>query len=196
MLHHVNRKIALLLASLLLVSGCSSTGPASSKKAGYSSPEYQQARALMEAGQFRDAIPVLQAVNQARPKLAEPYVNLAIAYRHTEQPEKALAALEKAIELEPNSAPAHHQMGIVYRELGLFDESLAAYRKALKLKPDYALAHLNLGILYDLYLQRPDQALGQYRQYQKASAGEDKQVDGWILDLQRRTGSKRAGVSK
>ena len=38
--------------------------------------------------------------------------------------------------------------------------------EAIALKPDDAAAHLNLGILYEVYLKRPQQALGQYREYQ------------------------------
>ncbi len=76
--------------------------------------------------------------------------------------------------------------------MGMFDESLAAYKKSLKLDHDYALAHRNIGILYDLYLQLPEQALNHYKKYLQLTSEPDKQVNNWIIDLERRTGSSRA----
>lgn len=182
----------LLPCACLLLSACSTTGPAGRQQAAYSSPDYEKARALMENGEFQSAIPVLQAVTRAEPDLAEAFINLGIAYRHNAQLDDALKALEQAIQLDPARAAGFHQLGILYREMGLFDESLAAYRKALQLKQDYALAHRNIGILYDLYLQRPDQALKHYKKYLQLSGEADRQVSGWVIDLERRIGSSRA----
>ena len=186
----------LLCTSVALIYGCSTTGPAEKQKVGYSSPKYEKARTLMESGQYKDAIPLLESVNKSRPDLAEPYINLGIAYRNNERLDEALKALEQAVQLGPDNAAGFHQLGILYREMGMFDESLAAYNKSLKLDRDYALAHRNVGILYDLYLQRSDQALIHYKKYLELAGEPDKQVNGWVIDLERRIGSARAEVSQ
>jgi tetratricopeptide (TPR) repeat protein len=178
------------------MSGCSTTGPAEKQKTAFTSPKYEKARILMEGDQHKDAIPLLQEVNKSRPDLVEPYINLGIAYRNNEQLDEALKALEQAVQLGPDNPASFHQLGILYREMGMFDESLAAYSKSLKLDRDYALAHRNVGILYDLYLQRPDQALDHYKKYLELASEPDKQVNGWVIDLERRTGSARAKVSQ
>ena len=178
--------------SLIWISACSTTG----KKTGYTSPKYDKARTLMENGQYKEAIPLLHAINESKPKLAEPYVNLGIALRKNEKFDDALIALETAVKLDSKAAATHHQLGILYREMGMFDESLAAYKKSLKLDHDYALAHRNIGILYDLYLQLPDQALNHYKKYLQLTSEPDKQVNNWIIDLERRTSSNRIKASQ
>ena len=72
------------------------------------------------------------------------------------------------------------------RRAGNFDAARSAYEKALIADPAHAKAQLNLGILYDLYLQRPAQALTAYEAFQAAQDEADPQVDIWIADVKRR----------
>ena len=90
------------------------------------------------------------------------------------------------------NAAAHHQLGILYREQGEFEAALNAYNSALELDGEYALAHRNVGILYDLYLQQPVLALDHYKKYLELAGEPDKTVDGWIVDLERRSVSAQA----
>ncbi|MEA3242855.1 MAG: tetratricopeptide repeat protein, partial [Pseudomonadota bacterium] len=126
------------------------------------------------------------------PQLAGPYINLGIAYQHTDQDEAAMEALKKAVELNPATAAAHHQLGILYRQQGDFASALSAYDKALKLDAGYALVHRNIGILYDLYLGQPALALEHYKTYQLLAAEPDPSVNRWLVDLERRNGSAQA----
>jgi tetratricopeptide (TPR) repeat protein len=153
---------------------------------------YARAITLMERGEYRQAIPVLQEFITKEAGLAGPYINLGIAYRHTEQPDEALQTLSKAVELSPSNAVAHHQIAIIHREQGRFEAALASYKQALELAPDYALAHRNLGILYDLYLQQAGPALNHYRRYQELAPQPDNTVNSWIIDLERRVGAAQA----
>ena len=153
---------------------------------------YDNALVLMQSGDYAAAIPVLQQFSERNPGLAGPWINLGIAFQRTGQTEAALAALQKAVELNPAGAAAWHQLGILHREQGRFDASLEAYGKALELDADYALAHRNVGILYDLYLQQPALALDHYRRYLELNTEPDKQVSGWVLDLERRTARAQA----
>lgn len=196
-----NNCLPACLAIVLLLNGCSS---APSRESGASAAatqqqklprDYEQALALMGSGDYGAAIPVLQKFSEDNPRLAGPYINLGIAYARVGEPETALAALDKAVELNPGNAAAQLQRGILYRERGDFQAALGAYEQALTLQPDYALAHRNIGILYDIYLQQPAKALTHYKRYMELANGDDKAVSGWIIDLERRSGSATASVT-
>ncbi len=192
---HWNKAWSLWLAAALLMAGCSGTPERrQTAEAGPPPlpPAYEQALSLMRGGDYAAAIAPLQTFSAAHPDNAGPYINLGIAYGHTGQTEAALAALDKALALNKDSAAAQLQLGILYREQGDFQAALKAYRQALKLQPDYALAHRNLGILYDLYLQQPALALRHYKHYLALAGDEDKTVNGWVIDLQRRVGAATA----
>ncbi len=194
-----NNWLTVCLAGLLLFSGCSSTPTGRADNAGQKSKaspalpgNYDKALVLMQSGDYQSAVPVLLGFIDKNPELAGPYINLGIAYQHTDQDEAAIEALKKAIELNPAAAAAHHQLGILYRQQGDFESALSAYEKALKLDADYALVHRNIGILYDLYLGQPALALEHYKTYQELAAEPDPSVDRWLVDLERRSSSAQA----
>ncbi len=201
---------ALMIASLaLLASSCSNvrvpgstTGStlavedkAAAQKEVKLPRSYDNALVLMQSGDYQAAIPVLNAFIAKRPELAGPHLNLGIAYRQTGQDDAASDALNQALKLNPSNPAIWNQMAILYRKQGDFDAALDAYAKALQLDQNYALAHRNIGILYDLYLQKPALALQHYRNYLALNGEEDKTVSRWILDLERRNGNARAGVT-
>jgi len=195
-----NKKLVACVAGMLLLGGCSSTATRheDTAKAGQPQPlpaDYEKALALMGSGDYGAAIPVLQAFSAEHPELAGPYINLGIAFGRMKDNGAALAALNKGVELNPDNATAYLQRGILYREKGDFQAALSDYQQALKLQPDYALAHRNIGILYDLYLQQPAEALAHYKRYLQLIGGEDKTVNGWVIDLERRAGSAQASVA-
>lgn len=198
---------ALLVTTvILLAAGCSSVRmPGSStedNKVTKGTQEeklprsYDNALVLMQSGDYQAAIPVLKAFIAKRPTLAGPYLNLGIAYRLIEQDDAAADALNQALKLNPANPAIWHQLAILYRKQGDFDAALDAYRKALELDQDYALAHRNIGILYDLYLQQPVPALEHYRKYLALNGGDDTTVSRWVVDLERRSGSAQARISK
>ncbi|TCK17052.1 tetratricopeptide repeat protein [Thiogranum longum] len=153
---------------------------------------YDNALVLMKSGNYQAAIPVLNVFIASKPGFAGPYLNLGIAYRLTGQEDAAADALNHALQLNPENPSVWHQLAILYRSQGDFSAALDAYRKALELDPNYALAHRNIGILYDLYLQQPALALEHYRKYLSLTDGEDTTVSGWVMDLERRSGSAQA----
>jgi tetratricopeptide (TPR) repeat protein len=201
LLRFLNNCLPACLLGLLLLNGCSHA-PSREDGAGGSTAQrqklpgdYEQALSLMRSGDYGAAIPALQQFIEDNPELAGPYVNLGIAYGKIGEADAALAALEKAVALNPASAAAQLQLGILYRERGDFQAALKAYDQALAADPDYALAHRNIGILYDLYLQQPAQALTHYKRYLELVNADDKTVNGWIIDLERRSGPATASVT-
>ncbi len=149
---------------------------------------YEQAVALLEAGDLEGAESLLQRFVADHPGYPGAHTNLAIVYRQTNREADAERALGRALALAPDYAPALNQLGVIHREHGRFAEAEAAYLKAVTAQPGYALAHFNLGVLNDLYLGRPDEALSHYEQYQALTDGNDETVAMWIVDIRRRLG--------
>jgi len=188
------RCCALLLA-LLAVGGCAGGGlvtapttaerDASTQAGDAALTLYEQATAIMAAGDFDEAELRFKAFLVQYPEYPGAHVNLAIieAMRHND--EAARVYLDAALALNPEYPAALNQLGQLLRRNGDFSEAEAAYLKAVTVSPDYALAHYNLGVLYELYLQRLDDALTHFEAYQ-ALVVEDKQVAKWIADLRRR----------
>ena len=188
------RYCALLLA-LLVFGGCAGgglvTAPTTSDNG--ASPQagaaaltlYEQATAIMAAGDFVEAELRLKEFLLQYPEYPGAHVNLAIieAMRHND--EAARVYLDAALALNPKYPAALNQLGQLLRRNGDFSAAEAAYLKAVTVSPAYALAHYNLGVLYELYLQRLDDALTHFEAYQ-ALVAEDKQVEKWIADLRRR----------
>jgi Flp pilus assembly protein TadD len=146
---------------------------------------FEQAVAVMAAGDFVDAELRFEEFLLQYPAYPAAHVNLAIIHAQNGDDEAARAAIDAALLLDPDYAPALNQQGMLLRRNGKFIEAEAAYLKAVTASPDYALAHYNLGVLNELYLQRLDVALQHFQRYQELAGG-DKQVEKWIVDLTRR----------
>ena len=119
------------------------------------------------------------------------YVNLAIIYDRQNRTDEALWLLEQAIDADPNSVYALNRLGLIKRRQGKFSDAEAAWLTATQADPQYAYAWYNLGVLYDLYLQDLPAALDHYKRYQQLSnaADQDRMVNRWITDLERRIGT-------
>ncbi len=151
---------------------------------------YEQAAAVMAAGDFVDAELRFKEFVLLYPDYPGAYVNLAIIHANNENDPATREALDAALRLNPEHAAALNQMGMLLRRNGKFLEAEAAYLKAVTVSPDYALAHYNLGVLNELYLQRLEAALQHFETYQSL-VGEDKQVAKWIADLTRRVAANQ-----
>ncbi|MET0053092.1 MAG: tetratricopeptide repeat protein [Candidatus Thiodiazotropha sp.] len=182
----------------LLISACSnmtaqtdqSAEPAKTVVSSPLAGEIAAAERLYQANKVERARAELQALIDANPKRAEAYRVLAGLELEEAHPETAQNVLEKALALEPNNPQTLNQLGVAQRMQGRFSEAEQAYTQALAIDPDYAQAHRNLGILYDLYLGKPGDALNHYQRSQALNGASDAQLDGWIADLKRRTGTQ------
>jgi len=151
---------------------------------------YEQAVAVMASGDYVDAELRLKEFLLQFPGYPGAHVNLAIIHSKGGNDSMARQALDRALAIDPSHAPALNQLGMLHRRNGEFDAAEAAYLKAVTASPEYALAHYNLGVLNELYLQRLDAALQHFERYREL-VGEDKQVDKWITDLERRVAANQ-----
>ena len=198
------------LLAMLVLTGCAGSGPSRESAAQPSESEapmtasgavapvvpaaaqtlYEQATAVMAAGDFVDAELRFKEFVLLYPDYPGAYVNLAIIHAKNENDAATRSALDQALSLDGGYPPALNQLGMLLRRNGNFLEAEAAYLKAVTVSPEYALAHYNLGVLNELYLQRLDTALHHFETYQSL-VGEDKQVERWIADLRRRVAANQ-----
>lgn len=168
---------------------------------------YLQGRPTVDAvarNRYRQALDELAAENWSQaefellwltenyPQLSGPHLNLAILYQATEQFDKAATAFQQAINANSSNVDAYNQYGIFLRRQGQFTAAEQQYLQSLKVWPDYPQGHLNLGILYDLYMGKFAPALQHYQRYQALSEQPDQQVNGWIIDTERRLKKQQA----
>jgi Flp pilus assembly protein TadD len=186
----------LSLCATLLISGCASLPSISAKPSGKADKtvdsalqrSYEEALLTLRQGDLEPAMRQFQRLAEENPRLAGPMTNIGIIHLKQNDPAAAEQAFRDALARNPKSAPAHNQLGVALRLQGRFQEAEQAYQQALEFEPVYLLAHRNLGILYDLYLVEPAKALEQYRLYRKLAEAPNHEIEGWILDLERRVG--------
>lgn len=193
-------RLPLALAAVLL-QGCATApqavsvaAPASARPATAAITPQQQAEldaalALAQAGQHEPAIDALRKLAIALPDSAVPAINLALIHTRQDKPELAEAQLKKALAIEPDNPVAGNELAVLYRRGGRFAEARATYERLLAKYPHFAIAHKNLGVLCDLYLKDYPCAIDHYQAY-ALSTPNDKNVQIWIADLQKRSGTK------
>src|SRR6266404_4576853 len=97
---------------------------------------------------YAEAVSALEAAAGYRAESSEALVELAIAYFHNEQYDKALGPLNKAIARNPNDANAHHMLGKTLFMLGDFEKASAELQIVLDKNPrDYDVEY-TLGLAY------------------------------------------------
>jgi len=151
--------------------------------------DLDSALALVKGGQHEQAVDAFKKLATAVPDNAIPLINLALVYKKLDKLDLAETQLKQALVVEPDNPVAGNELALLYRETGRFGEARAVYEKTLATFPHFAMAHKNLGVLCDLYLKDYACAIDHYKTY-ASSAPDDKRVEIWIADLQKRTGKK------
>lgn len=154
--------------------------------------EFTRIQGLIKSGRTADAINALAKMRQDYPKLSGPAVNLGLLYWKQKNYPQAQAAFEQAQVMNKYNPDAYTQYAVMLREQGKFTEAEAQYLKALAVWPHNLQAHRDLGVLYDLYLIQADKALQHFTLADQLSAEPNKELKGWILELNRRLGKKPA----
>jgi tetratricopeptide (TPR) repeat protein len=146
---------------------------------------FQQALQLVKDKKPQEARDAFAKLAQDFPQYAGPLNDLGMLQAQGKQRDQAIASFNRAVAINDKDDYAWGWLGILYRENGDYARSEQAYLKAIALKSDNAVTRLNLGILYDAYLRRPQDALAQYREYQRITGKNSKPiVIAWINELQ------------
>jgi tetratricopeptide (TPR) repeat protein len=149
---------------------------------------FNAATQAMRNKQWAQAQSLLQKIIAVDPKLSGAHLNLALVYSAQGDLTAAEKSFNAALQANPDNLDAYNQLAILKREAGDFPAAEKLYLTALQHWGFHPASHKNIAILYDLYLNKPEQALPHYEAYLQLVGGEDKQVISWIADLQRRLG--------
>jgi len=152
--------------------------------------DYETAVTMLEAANYAQGIASMLQLTELAPAMAEPHIDLGIAYERTGDLERAEVSLNKALELNPQEPVAWTELGLVQRRKGEFAKARNSYEAALKQSPEFQDAHRNMAILCDLYFGDFTSALQHYEEYSRL-VPTDTEVTKWIADLRNR-GSKQA----
>ena len=190
MLNKIPTHLFAIILSLLFISACTVTQQGTEKKSDSKNPvhseEYKSALSAMKNSELKKARGLLQDVINQRPNFSNAHVNLGIDFLKSNSLSEAENAFNHALRINPKNVFALNQLGILHRQQGDFSAAKSSYKKAIDINSDYANAHLNLGILYDLYLYDLPNAIEHYKNYQSLTKDKNKQVEKWIVDLERR----------
>lgn len=149
---------------------------------------FADATRAMRNKQWAQAESLLQKVIAENNKLSGAHLNLGLVYRALGDDEKAEKALNDAITANPNNLDAYNTLALLKRENGDFASAQMNYTKAISIWPWHPESHKNLAILYDLYMGKNQEALAHYEAYQQLVGDNDKNINSWIADMQRRLG--------
>ena len=104
--------LALALSGTALAMG-SNDPPAASKPAAAPS-DYARAKAMIEARNYKDSIPLLQQVVAKEPKNADAFNLLGFATRKSGNPNGSLQYYTQALQIDPKHLGAHEYIGEAY----------------------------------------------------------------------------------
>ncbi len=115
-----------------------------------------EARTLMMAGQYDEAVATLDDVIRENPEDAAAYAERGQAHVEQGDLDRAIADFDESIRLEPG-ATTYLSRALAYQQKGELDPAIADCTAALRRNPDYASAYRTRA---DLYTQQghPDQA--------------------------------------
>jgi tetratricopeptide (TPR) repeat protein len=109
---------------------------------------YYLGEALVENGQYQDAIQPLQTYLIYEPQDGSANALLGKALVETGQYEDAIAALGSAVSLDPNQVRSYVYLGDCYLKLNDLDKASTNYKKAIEFLPDSFDANIGLTEVY------------------------------------------------
>ncbi len=145
--------------------------------------QFQQAMALLEAGDAGAALRALQTLQEQHGNIPGVATNLGILLHKKQDLVGARMQFERATAQNRGNIAAWNWLAVTHRKLGEKRAAEQALLSALGQAPQDPATHCNLAILYDLHLNQPEAALEHYRKYQALSAATSPIVEAWIRRL-------------
>jgi tetratricopeptide (TPR) repeat protein len=122
----------------------------------------RDAKELMAAGRFAEAIPICQELSRALPANTGLRLNLALAYHMAGRHREAVPEFEGVLKADPNSLPALLSLGVSELELNQPAKAVAPLQKVVALQPSDAESRGMLANVL-LSLDRPKEAAVHFR---------------------------------
>jgi tetratricopeptide (TPR) repeat protein/transglutaminase-like putative cysteine protease len=104
--------------------------------------------AALNAGNVREAIPLLQHAVEIDPKSKQGWNDLGLAYLRLGQFDDAAAAFQKQISVNPYDEHVYNYLGLTLQQQQKFPEAADAFRKQIAMNPLDPVAHAALGALF------------------------------------------------
>lgn len=105
-------------------------------------------KALADAGQDEQALPILSHAHELAPRSTGASYQLALVLQRENDVEQAISLLKSVVEAEPDNADALINLGLALSQAHEARDSVPFLERAIRLKPDNATAHQNLAAAY------------------------------------------------
>lgn len=144
------RVITLTLLLVGLLAGCAPATPTPAPA------DLGPARAAMTAGDYTQAVTLLETIVAANDTDAEAYFMLGLSYFNLQQYDPARAAFQRSLELDDSRAAAvHHNLGALAYQRNDYETATTEFTAALAADPNDPDTHYQLGATY-LILSIPE----------------------------------------
>lgn len=112
--------------------------------------QVELATLMIDGASYEDAIKMLMAIRNKRPKDSKIYKLLGTAYVLFNHEEEALIELNRACELDPSDAENHFNLGGLYLLRDMYSNAANSFEKVIELDPTDTTAYANLAAAYDM----------------------------------------------
>ncbi|HEY3444570.1 MAG TPA: FG-GAP-like repeat-containing protein [Paludibaculum sp.] len=141
--------------------------------------------ALLRAGNGKDGVVELEAVQKMDPKLPHTWFNLGIEYKKLGETDRAIAQLEQMAKLVPDEPITQYNLGVLYKAAGRAPDANTKFEVSARLDPNFAAPHFQLFNYYRQQGQadRAKEELGRFQDLKKRheEAGTGNEDVEWSL---------------
>jgi Tfp pilus assembly protein PilF len=153
----------LVIAALLLLSGCAAKRDEEVRKL-QARATYEQAVRNLSENRLALGMAALKEALQLDPDNAQYHNTLGLVLLNLDRPVDAQAEFQTAVDLDKTSPDLQHNVGVALAQQKRFDDAIAAYKKALTF-PTYTtpeVAYYNMGEAY-IRQGKPQEAQESFR---------------------------------